>query len=122
MVVIKLRKSRTYFQPNGGADEQRRYGIGKEFFVPGIIILTSILLYIVPFSVYRLVPYERTRLYYIIGRVCHLLQIIGLIVDPVTYILLSKNYREAITKKLLIRNRNEAYTITNEQGRTESRV
>ena len=73
----------------------------KQYLVPGLIILTFLLLYHIPYPIYIMTPntsetYEEEYAYFIRFEVCEKLQMLGLVVDPIIYVLLSKHYRDSI--------------------------
>ena len=76
----------------------------KQYLVPGLIILTFILLYLIPY------PLQRTYFKSLSPKqndmketICELLTQLGLIVDPIIFVLFTKHYRESLVKVIVKR-------------------
>lgn len=100
-VLYTVRKSNEQFRTNVNADGT---SYSKQFLVPGIIVLTYVLFYNIPFVIQELSLYpgafDETEVEFIrrfIGqKVCLSLQLLGLVLDPLTYIFMTKHYRDII--------------------------
>lgn len=76
----------------------------KQFLVPGIITVTFLFFYQIPLTVYRSawITYEASPTWQIWQNadrkevICRLFMVFGLVAHPLTYILFSKKYRNAI--------------------------
>jgi hypothetical protein len=111
IVIIRVKRSRELFRTTNVNQEIK---FKKEFLVPGLIILTLILFYAIPYPIYQLTPFNPRTLkewqtQYIRDRVCEILQVFGLVIDPIIYVFLTKHYRDIIMKKCVTcRRSNEA--------------
>ena len=110
-IAYKVYQSRNEFAQNisvAGVDQQRvrneRTTFGKEFKVPLVIISTFLLFYVIPHTFIRFSDGRKSEIerrsevpgYYL----CYLSQVVGTIVDALTYIFLVKHYRKNIAGKL----------------------
>ena len=81
---------------NGGNTDTLK----KQFLVPGIIILTFVLFYIIPYTLYHAM-WDGTASTKSDEQMIHLyvsdsIMLLGLLADPLTYIFLTKHYRDMI--------------------------
>lgn len=90
IVVYKLKKSNQEFTPSGNCCRSK---MKKQFLVPGVIILTFLVFYVIPYSVQRVILRNRPG---VRAGVCQVMQMFGLIIDPIIYIFLTKHYRTLI--------------------------
>lgn len=96
VVFYKVRKSTRSVQSSGVSQGEQ---MKKLFLVPGIIIGTYIVFYVIPLALYlvKILPLEINVFEQCVER---LVADIGLIVDPLTYIFLGKHYRNAFMLKI----------------------
>ena len=94
---MKLRRSRRKAHTNR-LNHHQVYN--KQYLVPGLIILTFALLYVIPFAVQRFTTNKNvgTTTSLIRKEVCRLIQMLGLVSDPLIYVFISKHYRSVIQK------------------------
>lgn len=98
LAIYSVRRSRRYFKRDGSTtyQEERR----KQFLVPGVIIGTFLVFFMIPFAVnyqHTIITSSnsslRSRLHCI--SICF-----GMLTDPITYIFLCKHYRKSLLKKI----------------------
>ena len=89
-IIIRLKKSRDLFKNiNSESELSNRKSIRKEHLVPGVIVVTFLLFYCLPFVVEKAIGDHQAL--YLCGNV-------GLLTDPLTYIFLAKHYRNNVVR------------------------
>lgn len=98
IVFYKLKKSKQQFTTPGNNDTRKT--IKKQFLVPGLLILSFLLLYTIPSAFLHVQilggKYKSFKRFRIEMGVCQIFMMSGLIADSFTYIFLSKHYRDII--------------------------
>ena len=99
-IITIIKKSRNMFGKN--FIKNNKSHIKNDFITPGLIILTYIVLYGIPTLIIRNVgaQYMGQKSKTIIRDVCKFIMSLGLCVDPILYVLLTKTYRERIVNLL----------------------
>lgn len=104
-IFISVRKSRNQFgTPKANANNDSK-DFRKRFLVPGVIVTNFVVFYIIPYSVYRFThrsvrqDAEMEVDDYVFMKISRFLTVIGLGADPVTYVLLTKHYRDIVREK-----------------------
>lgn len=96
MLFYVLRKSKKQFKA-----PSTRKSTKKRFVVPGIIILTFLSLYCLPYSIFNLWLKRRIddhESYVTQYNIVMTIMYFGLVTDPLTYIFLTKHYRNVLAK------------------------
>lgn len=118
MILIFTQRRRVLLQR---VSAQHRY---REFFIPGLLILTFILSYAIPYPLQRFASNRsdtmvRIHLTTTNIRACQILMTFGLILDPLTYIFLSKRYKKSLLK-LFIKLMERGRRLDNEESNVVS--
>ena len=94
LVIVGVESSRRISSPDNAG--LRRKVKPKEVFVPGLIILSFVVLNCVPHLVYYFV----NSLSEVARKVLEIFMVLGLVVDPFTYVILASHYRKALIQKI----------------------
>ena len=100
-IIIKIKKSRERFGSN--PTKRNKSNIKNDFMTPGLIVLTYIVLYGIPPFIIRFggVNDIEQKSKTIMINVSKFIQTVGLCIDPILYVLLTKTYRERFANMLL---------------------
>lgn len=103
-IVIKIKQSREQF---GESRDEQSKTFKKQFLIPTIIICVFVFLYMVPgFILAYILQYSNENSAWnvtLYKEICLFLQGLGLIMDPIVYVLPTKQYRDMIMRCWLTR-------------------
>ena len=101
IVMIQVRRSGKQAK-RSIKETQSRKRLKKQFLVPGLIILSFILFYAVPLPIMATTGFQHVSKRVLL----HLLPGVGLAIDPLIYLMLTKSYRDAILQKCTKKRQN----------------
>lgn len=92
IIIAAIRKAKMTF---ASSTRNASTNNSKQYSVPGLIILTFVVFYLIPFPFRRLLETDDEVM---IREICRILQDIGCFVDPLIFVLLTSHYRKIIFK------------------------
>ena len=96
-ILLKIQKSRRKFQSGNRGPVQQYLRVGKEHLVPFMIITTYIGFYIVP-KVIEIMYLAGNDNLLMVATFFSLLPKFGMVVDPIIYLLLTKQFRNNLKR------------------------